>query len=138
MAEVKVPEVWYKAQRALRSAIQFLVVAVPTFNLLAVAAAEYLKSQVDVVVPGWVFVWLNAAIALSALLVGLFARLMAVPGVNDWFTKWLNLGSVPKSALVTVRDVGTGKVESVGVVVDPKLVAADDTRDSYRDRNFPE
>lgn len=123
MAETKVPEIWYKAQRALRTAIQFLIVAVPVFNLLLIAAVGYLEEQTDLVVPGWVFVVLNATIALLAFLIGLVARLMAVPGVNNWFTKWLNAGSVPKSALTTVRDAPTGKVEAVLVQPDPKVHA---------------
>lgn len=119
MPEYKVPEVWYKAQRVIRSVVQFLVVAVPILNLLLVAAVNYLQEQTDVVVPAVVFVWLNAAIAFSAFLIGLVVRLMAVPGVNDWLVK-IGLGSVPKQALTTVRDANTGAVEATIVQPDPK------------------
>lgn len=112
-----VPDIWYKAQRVIRTVVAFLVTAVPTLNLAALAVSEYLKNQEDVTIPGWVFVWLNAIIAGSALIIGLVTRLMAVPGVNAWLTK-IGLGSVPKSAVVpAVNDNG----QPVTVVApDPK------------------
>lgn len=92
------PPIWFKMQRVLRTIVQALVVLVPIVNGLALAAAAYLSEQTDVTVPPVVFVWLNAVIAVTALIMGLVARLMAVPGVNDWLTR-IGLGSVPRSAV---------------------------------------
>lgn len=94
-----VPEIWYKAKRAVRTIIQTLIVLVPIANLIAAAIASYLNDQTSVIVPGWVFVILNGIVVATALLAGLVARVMAVPGVNVWLTK-IGLGSVPKSAVV--------------------------------------
>ena len=92
------PPIWFRTQRVLRTIVQALVVLIPILNGLALAASAYLAEQTDVTIPAWVFLARNGVIAATALIMGLVARLMAVPGVNDWLTK-LGLGSVPKSAL---------------------------------------
>lgn len=84
-----------KTQRAIRTFVQALVVLVPMVNGLAVAAIGYLNEQTYIVVDGWVFLVLNGAVAVTAVVMGFVARLMAVPGVNEWLTKF-GLGSVPK------------------------------------------
>jgi hypothetical protein len=91
-----VPDIWFKTQRVLRTIVQALVVLIPLVNGVAAVMFAYLNEQTDVVVPGWAFVILNAVIAATAVIMGLIARIMAVPGVNLWLTK-LGLGSVPKS-----------------------------------------
>lgn len=93
-----VPPIWYKAKRVLRTIVQGLVVLVPAANLVAAAIANYLAEQVDVVVPAWVFIALNGIVVATALLMGLVARVMAVPGVNAWLVK-VGLGSVPAEAV---------------------------------------
>ena len=94
---------WYPVQRALRSIVGALVVLVPIVNGVAAAAIAYLTSQTDVTIPPLVFVWLNAIVAGSALVIGLVSRIMAVPGVNAVLTK-LGLGTAPKNAVVLERD----------------------------------
>ena len=71
--------------------------------------------QTDVTVPGWVFLVLNGVIAVTALIIGLVARLMAVPGVNEWLTN-IGLGSVPKRAVV-----GTTGWGDASIIPDPKV-----------------
>lgn len=112
-----VPDIWYKAQRVLRTVVAFLITAVPTVNLAAMAVIDYLQNQQDVAVPGWVFLWLNVIVAGTALVIGLVTRLMAVPGVNAWLTK-IGLGSVPRDSL---EQVSTAQGQQVTVVApDPK------------------
>ncbi len=107
---------WYPVQRALRSIIGALVVLVPLVNGVAAAAIAYLTSQTDVSIPPVVFVWLNAIVAGTALVIGLVSRIMAVPGVNAALTK-VGLGTAPKSAVVLEADEsGTYAL----VVPDPK------------------
>ena len=77
-----VPDIWFKTQRVLRTIVQALVVLVPVVNGVAAAVVAYLGSQTDVTVHPVVFVWLNAIIAVTALVMGLVARIMAVPGVG--------------------------------------------------------
>jgi hypothetical protein len=92
------PEIWFKTQRTLRTIVQALIILIPLANGVALGAAAYLQEQTHLVIPGWVFLVLNGVVAVTALVMGLVARLMAVPGVNDWLTK-IGLGSVPKSAV---------------------------------------
>ena len=110
-----VPPIWYKAQRVVRTIVQTLIVLVPILNGLAAAAVGYLNEQTDVTVPGWVFLVLNGVIAVTALIIGLVARLMAVPGVNEWLTN-IGLGSVPKRAVV-----GTTGWGDASIIPDPKV-----------------
>lgn len=114
------PEIWFKSQRVLRTIVQALVVLVPIVNGVGLAVASYLSTQTDLAIPPVVFVWLNAVVAVTALLMGLAARIMAVPGVNDLLTR-INLGSVPKVRLE--RDE-TG----IYVLPDPKV----STREQYQ------
>ncbi|MDQ2690359.1 MAG: hypothetical protein M3Y29_08815 [Chloroflexota bacterium] len=93
-----VPEIWYKAQRVVRTIVQALVVLLPVANGVAAALAAYLAEQEGVAVPGWVFLVLNGTIAVTALIMGAVARIMAVPGVNALLTK-IGLGSVPADAV---------------------------------------
>jgi len=95
-----VPDIWFKTQRVLRTIVQALVVLVPVVNGVAAAVVAYLTSQTDVAVHPVVFVWLNAIIAVTALVMGLVARIMAVPGVNAVLAR-VGLGSVPKSVVDT-------------------------------------
>lgn len=95
-----VPEIWFPAQRVLRTIVQALVTLVPIVNGVAAAVVAYLGSQTDVSAHPVVFVWLNAIIAVTALVMGLVARIMAVPGVNAVLAR-VGLGSVPKSVIET-------------------------------------
>lgn len=101
-----VPEIWFKSQRVVRTIVQALIVLVPTVNGVAAAALDYLQTQADVVVPDMVFVWLNVAVAVTALIMGLVARIMAVPGVNDILAR-VGLGSVPRKEIGNLPDPGT-------------------------------
>lgn len=97
-----VPEIWYKAKRVVRTIVQALVVLVPTVNLVALAVIGYLTEQTSIEVPAWVFLVLNGTVVATALLMGLVARIMAVPGVNAWLVK-IGLGSVPADAVKAGR-----------------------------------
>lgn len=87
--------IWFPVQRVVRTIVQALIVLVPVVNGVAMAVAGYLSEQTDIIVHPTVFVWLNAIIAITAVVMGLIARIMAVPGVNDLLGK-VGLGSVPK------------------------------------------
>ena len=92
------PLIWYKGKRVARTIVQGLVVLVPIANGVALAASAYLSEQTDLALPAWVFLVLNGVAAVTAVLMGLVARVMAVPGVNDLLVK-VGLGSVPASAI---------------------------------------
>lgn len=105
------PVIWYKGKRVARTIVQGLVVLVPIANGVALAASAYLSKQTDLTLPAWVFLVLNGVAAVTAVLMGLVARVMAVPGVNDLLVK-VGLGSVPAAAIE-----GAGRVAP-----DPKLL----------------
>lgn len=87
-------DIWFKGQRVVRTIVQALIVLVPVVNGIGLAVTDYLQSQTDVPVAPVVFVWLNAVVAVSALLMGLAARIMAVPRVNELLIR-VGLGSIP-------------------------------------------
>lgn len=93
-----VPEIWFKSQRALRTIVQALIVLVPIVNGVGLAVTNYLETQTDVVVAPVVFAWLNGVVVATALIMGLIARIMAVPGVNAVLSN-VGLGAVPKSRI---------------------------------------
>lgn len=93
-----VPEIWYKTKRVVRTITQALVVLVPIVNLVGLAVIGYLNEQTDVTPPSWLFAALNGIVVATALLMGLVARIMAVPGVNAWLVR-IGLGSVPAAAV---------------------------------------
>lgn len=103
--EVKgVTQIWYKAQRILRTALSTVITILP------------LIPQVVQVVQGqWDATWLTPiavqAVAINAAITGI----MALPTVNAWLTK-IGFGSVPRSAVYVSPATGTVKVKT-----DPKL-----------------
>lgn len=109
---------WYPIQRALRSIVGALVVLVPLVNGVAAAAIAYLTAQTDVQIPPVVFVWLNAIVAATALVIGLVSRIMAVPGVNGFLTR-LGLGTAPKSSIVVDEEARLAYVAPDEHVVAP-------------------
>ncbi|MDJ1113249.1 hypothetical protein [Microbacterium dauci] len=98
MNEVTVPPIWHKTQRVLRTIVQALVVLIPLANGVAAAVAGYLTEQTSITVSPVVFLILNGVVAVTAVAMGLVARVMAVPGVNAFLARF-GLGSVPRSEL---------------------------------------
>lgn len=73
----------------VQSVIGVLVVAVPLVNVVLGQINDYLRQQTDVAVPGWVWVALNAGLAVTALAAGLISRIMNTPGVAGFIAKYL-------------------------------------------------
>lgn len=82
-------------ERNPRSAVlrTVLVAAVALFPLLN-GALKIVVEELEpyrVSLPEWLFVALNVAIAVTVVLMGIFTRVMAVPGVNEWLRKYVPL-----------------------------------------------
>lgn len=123
-ATLEPPKIWYSTQRALRTALAFLITAVPILNAVAGATIDYLREQEGVAVPAWVFLVLNGILAVTTLIIGLVSKWMATPGFNKILTA-IGLGSVPKKSLVEARTVEDGQVHVITAVLpDPKAVEA--------------
>lgn len=105
----KAAQIWYKAQRVLRTAFTTILTVLP------------LVPQVVAVIQGqWDAAWLGSvaiqAVAINSVLTGI----IALPTVNAWLTK-IGLGSVPRSAIATETNTATG-VTDVYVVPDEKAI----------------
>ena len=106
-AVAKATEIWYKAQRVLRTLFTTVLTVLP------------LIPQVIAIIQGqWDAAWLTAvgvqAVAINSVLTGI----IALPKVNAWLTQ-IGLGSVPKSAISVETSTSTG-LSDVYVLPDPK------------------
>lgn len=76
---------------SVRTGLAALVGMILLLNPVLAVVIEVLRPY-DAVIPGWVFIWLNGAITVTAVAIALVTRVMAVPGVNEWlrqYAKWL-------------------------------------------------
>jgi len=90
-----VPDIWFKSQRVVRSLLAALVVFVPIANVSLPPLAEAFNAS-DV--PAEVYLWVNGVIAAALAVLGILTRIMAIPAVNAFLTKF-GAGSVPKSVV---------------------------------------
>jgi|SRR5690606_13029734 len=87
------PDIWYVAQRVLRTIVQVGIPAFLTFALVLPQIIEALGLPVDSELRLWLLGIAGAVTAVAAAL----SRIMAIPAVNTWLTK-IGLGSIPKAA----------------------------------------
>lgn len=88
-------DIWFKAQRVLRTVVQ---VGIPAFLAFALVLPQII-SAVGLPVESGLYLWLvGLAAGVTAVAAGL-SRVMAIPAVNAWLVK-VGLGSVPKHAAV--------------------------------------
>jgi hypothetical protein len=109
----KATEIWYKAQRVLRTLVAVIIPAFLGFALLLPQLIEALGLPVD----SELRLWLVAVAAGVTAVAAAITRIMAIPAVNAWLTK-IGLGSVPKSAVVVVET--ESDVRGAYVLPDPK------------------
>lgn len=89
---------------SVRTGLAALIGMLLLLNPILGVVIEVLRPY-DAVVPGWVFLWLNGAITVTAVGIALVTRIMAIPGVNDWlrtYAKWL----APEDKQATPADPG--------------------------------
>ena len=103
-------DIWYKAQRVLRTLIQVIIPAFLGFAVVLPMIIEALGLPVD----SELRLWLVAVAAGVSAVAAAIARVMAIPAVNAWLIK-VGLGSVPKSAVLD------GGVAGVAIAADPKV-----------------
>ena len=120
-----VPDIWYKAQRVLRTAVAVIVSVATTFAAFVVTAnaiAPSLLPELGKILPASWVAWLAAALASLTGVASFITWLMAQPWMNALLTK-VGLGSVPKRALVEAHEVEDGRVQVITVVEpDPKAI----------------
>lgn len=88
-----VQDIWFKAQRVLRTVVQVAIPAFLTFNLVLPQVVE----AVGGVLPEDAYLWLNGAALGVTAIAGALSRVMAIPQINTWLASF-GLGSVPRFA----------------------------------------
>lgn len=121
---MSVPEIWFKTQRVLRTALAVLTTLLTVWAAFALIAPQILD-ELALILPGAWIAWLTATIATITLVAGVITRIMAIPTVNGWLTR-VGLGSVPRSKLIEATTADGTAV--VTVLPDPKVV----TRAEYQ------
>ena len=96
-------------ERNPRSAVlrTVLVAAAALFPLLN-GALKIVVEELEpyrVFLPGWLFVALNVTITVIVVLIGIFTRVMAIPGVNDWLRKYVPLFAPEDNANVVPGEI---------------------------------
>lgn len=91
-------EIWFKAQRVLRTIVQVIVGTAGALGVFVLVAPQVLDAVADVLPASWV-AWAAGIIATAAAISAALSRVMAIPAVDAWL-KTLGLGSAPKSAAV--------------------------------------
>jgi len=105
-----VTEIWYKAQRVLRTLVQVIIPAFLGFAVVLPLIIEALGLPVDSELRLWLLLVAGGVTAVATAI----ARVMAIPAVNAWLIK-IGLGSVPASAVYVSPATGTVQVKT-----DPK------------------
>ncbi len=106
-------QVTHSTRAALRTALQTFI---PGLIAALAVLPPLIQSIVgDQSVPGWLRGWLTVAAGGVAVVAGIVAKVMNVPGVNAWLTK-LGVGAKPAGAgPVTVAAMGSPVLPGVDV-----------------------
>lgn len=109
--------IWYKMQRVLRTGVATLISILTVWAAAQLIIPDIMAELAKILPASWI-AWLTGVAAAITLVAGVLTRIMAIPAVNAFLTKWLGLGSVPKSALAVESNYGAG--HEVYVMPDPK------------------
>lgn len=91
-------EIWFKAQRVLRTIAAAVVGFSTALAVFVVVAPQVVAAVADVLPASWV-AWALSFIAGAAALSGAITRVMAIPAVDAWLKK-IGLGSAPRDTVV--------------------------------------
>lgn len=75
----------------VRTVVVAVIILFPSLNAVFAIIKDELTPYGGVL-PDWVFIWLNAGIAIVTVILGIGTRILAIPGVNDWLrahASWL-------------------------------------------------
>jgi hypothetical protein len=102
------PEIWHVDKRVLRTILQALLSGIALVGAIQAVAPDVLDQVKDIFPESWIAAIIGA-IAFVAAVAGALSRIMAIPMINTFLTKYLALGSVPKTELETT--VGTKAID---------------------------
>lgn len=83
-------------QRILRTLLQVGFPAIIGLAVLLPAIIEAVLDGYGEAMPAELRVWLLGAATLITVTAGVIARVMAIPGVNEWLSKYTPFGTVPR------------------------------------------
>jgi len=89
-----VPDIWFKAQRVLRTIVQ---VGIPAFLSFALVLPLVIQA-LGLPVTSALYLWLLSFAAAITAVAAAITRVMAIPAVNVWLTK-IGLGAIPKKEI---------------------------------------
>lgn len=96
-------KVWFPWKRVIRTAVQVFLSLTAVLATVSVVAPQIIDAIADVL-PGPVVAWLTAAVATVTVVSAALTRVMLIPQVNEWLTKF-GAGTAPAGAVaVTLRD----------------------------------
>lgn len=96
-------KVWFPLQRVIRTVVQVVIAGAAVLATLVVVAPQIIDAVADVV-PGPVIAWATGAVAALAAVSAALSRVMAIPAVNEWLTRF-GAGTSPSGAVeVTFAD----------------------------------
>ncbi|WP_104127996.1 hypothetical protein [Cryobacterium sp. Y57] len=78
---------WTATARTVLQAVAGAILgAAALVAAVAVLAPQFLEAVAAILPPEWL-AWATGAVATIGAVAGAFARIMAIPGVNEWLTK---------------------------------------------------
>jgi len=95
--------IWYKGKRVLRTIV---AVGIPAFLAFALVLPQIIDAA-GLPVDSELYIQLVAFAAILTAVAGGITRIMAIPAVNAFLTKFLGLGSVPKDEVEKVAVLDT-------------------------------
>ena len=105
-APSKATALWFPNQRVWRTILQ--VAASVILGLVAFVAglawfAPQFVAALEPILPADWYVWLLGAVTFISALAGVLARIMAIPGVNDWLSRHTHVGSAPRAKIAELE-----------------------------------
>lgn len=123
-----VPEIWYKAQRVLRTIVAVGIPSIITAATVLPLIIEALGLPADLPLRLWLVAFAAGLTAVAAAI----TRVMAIPQVNAWLTK-IGLGSVPRDAVVAPQVVSIDpKVADNGAASTSQYTGGSSSSDGFR------
>lgn len=103
-AAPKTAAIWWPNQRAWRTALQTIassILSIAAFIAgLSILAPQFVAALEPILPADW-YVWLLGAVTFIGLLSATLARMMAIPGVNEWLIRHSAFGTAPRGQLTT-------------------------------------
>lgn len=114
--------VWFPWQRVWRTTLQVIAGLIITLSIAAAAIALWAPTilhELQTILPPGMYAWLLGAIAICGIISGALAKLMAIPGVNAWLSKWTPFGSAPKAELPKLIEAASAGVPDISSLPAP-------------------